>query len=660
MTDDVSRAEAQPPLQLLLVGRREEDYFIIQDLLRAHGGLLAANLDQAEGLEDVRNRLARRSYDLVLFEYESSEEEGLRIVQELRRQGKTVPFLFLTEHADEATLAEIIRAGAGECVSRSELNQASLVRTIRSVVNLHQMEQQRRDAEDTLRKLYSAVEQSADIVVITDSSGNIEYVNPAFEKLTGYSRAEVIGQTPRILKSGEHGPELYRELWNTIRAGDVYRGVMVNRKKTGESYIAEKTITPVRNAAGQITHFISNDRDISEHRRLEAALFQAQKMDAIGQLAAGVAHDFNNLLMVISSYAELMQDSIGPEHRLHRNVQEILSASRRAADLTRQLLAFGRKQMQSLQVLDLNTILRDISKMLPRLIGEDIELIIAPEGDLGRVRLDPVQVEQVVMNLAANARDAMPTGGKLTIATSNVEVDGGYIQRHAVVPCGDYVLLEVSDTGQGIAADHLPHIFEPFYSTKESGKGTGLGLATVYGIVKQSGGFIWVYSELGMGTTFKIYFPRVAQGKAKTTNTQRAVDEAALRGLETLLLVEDESAVRHPACEFLKKCGYDVIDAKDGLQAIDAASKHSGPIHLMVTDVVMPGMSGGQLAEVFGDVRPEMKVLFVSGYAEKVVLNHQIMDTRSNFLQKPFTLVSLALKIREVLATGRAAGAGSS
>jgi signal transduction histidine kinase len=228
----------------------------------------------------------------------------------------------------------------------------------------------------------------------------------------------------------------------------------------------------VRNADGRIAHFISNDRDISERRRLESALFQAQKMDAIGQLAGGVAHDFNNLLMVISSYAELMQDSIGPEHRLHRNVQEVLSAARRAADLTRQLLAFGRKQMQSLQVLDLNGILRDISRMLPRLIGEDVELVISADPELGRVKLDPVQIEQVVMNLAANARDAMPEGGKLTIATRNVDLDGDYVQTHPVVPSGRYVLLEVVDSGQGIDPRHLPHIFEPFYTTKENGKGT--------------------------------------------------------------------------------------------------------------------------------------------------------------------------------------------
>jgi PAS domain S-box-containing protein len=644
-------------LQLLLIGRREEDYFIIQDLLRVNGDLITADLDQAQTFAEAHTKLAEKSYDLVLFEYESSEREAMEIVQKLRLQEKTVPFLFLTEHADEGTLAEVIEAGACEYVSRAELSHASLVRTIRNAVSLHQIDRQRQIAEEKLRKLYSAVEQSADMVLITDSLGAIEYVNPAFEKLTGYSRAEVIGQSPRILKSGEQGPEVYRTLWGTIQAGDVYRGVLVNRKKTGESFIAEKTITPVRDTTGRITHFISNDRDISERRRLETALFQAQKMDAIGQLAAGVAHDFNNLLMVISSYAELMQDSIGPEHRLHRNVQEILSASRRAADLTRQLLAFGRKQMQSLQVLNLNSVLDGIVKLLPRLIGEDIELTVSAARDLGKVKLDPVQLEQVVMNLAVNARDAMPRGGKLTIATHNAELDDNDV-HHSVVPRGEYVLLEVTDNGKGIADKHLPHIFEPFYTTKESGKGTGLGLATVYGIVKQSGGFIWVNSEIGMGTTFKIYFPRIRHVPLPSVNAEMLRTESELHGSETVLLVEDEAAVRYPACEFLKKCGYTVIESGDGLHAIEAAARFQGKIDLMITDVVMPGMSGGQLAELLRDSRREMKVLFVSGYAETIVQNHQIFEARTNFLQKPFTLACLGHKIRETLSKTHAASVG--
>jgi len=504
------------------------------------------------------------------------------------------------------------------------------------------------NAEDTVRKLWQAIEQSADMVLITDCAGVIEYVNPAFEILTGYSREEAIGETPRLLKSGQQTPELYQELWATILSGNVFRGVLANRKKSGEIFYAEKSITPVRDGEGKITHFISNDRDITERRRLEAQLQQAQKMDAVGKLAGGVAHDFNNLLMVISSYAELMQNSLAPEHPLRRNVQEIMTASRRAADLTRQLLAFGRKQMQSLQFLSLNGIILEINKMLPHLLGEDIQIVFVPGEHLGRVKADRVQIEQVVMNLAVNARDAMPDGGKLTIETASVRVDEAYVQqRHAIVPVGDYVLLTVSDSGQGIAPECMTHIFEPFYTTKEDGKGTGLGLATVYGIVKQSGGFVWVYSELGLGATFKIYLPTVEQ-QADEIPVLKPVAKS-VGGRETVQLVEDEAALRQLAREFLASKGYTVIEATDGDDALRIAQNHTGRIDLMITDVIMPHMGGAQLAETLAAARPQMKVLFVSGYAENTILGDSPTDVMTRFLQKPFSLEELARKIRTVL-----------
>jgi PAS domain S-box-containing protein len=504
------------------------------------------------------------------------------------------------------------------------------------------------------------VEQSADLVIITDRDGVIEYVNPAFEVLTGYSREETIGQTPRMLKSEEQTPGIHKELWQTILSGTVFRGILANRKKNGEIFLAEKTITPLRDAEGKITHFISNDRDITERRRLETQLQQAQKMDAIGKLAGGVAHDFNNLLMVISAYAELMLDSVAPEHPLRRNVQEIMTASRRAADLTRQLLAFGRKQVQSLQLVDLNWIVEEINKMLPRLIGEDIELIFAPGQNLGKVKADLVQIEQIVMNLAANARDAMPKGGKLTIETANVQLDEDYVQEHSIVPAGDYVLLAVTDSGTGIASEHMAHIFEPFYTTKGGGKGTGLGLATVYGIVKQNGGFVWVYSEPGLGTTFKIYLPRVQQGIEKIHSSKPI--EISSKGCETVLLVEDELAVRQSTREYLMLNGYIVLEAKNGEDALCIARDYIPPIHMMITDVVMPNMGGAKLAGHLATERPGMKVLFVSGYAENTVLRHGAIDVTTRFLQKPFSLKTLAHKIREVLETETvmAASAGSS
>ncbi len=634
------------PVHLLLVGDNERDFSYLRDLLSQTGnGHLG--LDHARSPEEAVVRLGQTTYDLLLCEYNSGDGTALRLLHEVRKDGPGPPVIFLSDHMNEAAVDTALKAGTSDFVQPSSLDEPSVTRTIRYAIDVYCKERQRQKAEDTLRKLWRAVEQSADLVMITDRGGAIEYVNPAFEALTGYSAGELMGQTPRILKSGQQAPELYKDLWETILSGSVFRCTMSNRKKNGEVFVAEKTITPLRDNDGKITHFISNDRDITERRRLEDHLQQAHKMDAIGRLAGGVAHDFNNLLMVISSYAELMLDSLAPQHPLRRNVDEIQKASRRAADLTRQLLAFGRKQMQTLQLLDLNSIIEEINKMLPRLIGEDIELEFVPGKKLGRVKADPVQVEQVLMNLAANARDAMPKGGKLVIETASVRLDDVYVQAHSIVPPGDYVLLTVTDSGEGIAPEHLSHIFEPFYTTKEEGQGTGLGLATVYGIVKQNRGFIWVYTEPGMGTTFKIYLPRATDA--------RVVPQASLPvegysgGCETVLLAEDEPAVRQSTREFLGLNGYIVLEAKNGTDALAIAREYKGPIHLMITDVVMPQMGGAKLAGELASERPEMKVLFVSGYAETTVQRHGAIDVTTRFLQKPFSLRTLAHKVREVL-----------
>ena len=647
MTDAENPGESvERKLSLLLAGPREEDYFLIRDLLAGEHKAFQAELDHALNAEEVREKLASFVYDLVLLQQESDAALVAAVLTELRRQDRTMPLLVLTEHADEVALAEAVRVGFCECVSRDELGQGSFLRTVRWATSLHRREQQ---FEDTLRKLHSAVEQSADIVVITDAEGRIEYVNPAFERATGYLRGEVIGATPRILKSGEHGAEFYADLWQTLKAGEVFRGVMINRRKSGESLVVEKTITPVRNSRGEITHFISNDRDISEVRRLETALFQAQKMDAIGQLAGGVAHDFNNLLMVISGYAELMLGKLQPGDSLQRNAQEILGAARRAADLTRELLAFGRKQMQTLRVVNLNEVLQSILRVLPRLIGEHIEVRFLGEAKLGRVRVDPVQIEQVMMNLATNARDAMPNGGVLTVETRNVTLDETYVHAKNLVRPGEYVLLEVTDTGMGIPAEHLPHIFEPFYTTKEQGKGTGLGLATVYGIIKQSGGYIWAHSERGRGTDFQIYFPRVRTGACANAEREAELPHEHLRGSETVLVVEDEDAVRQPSCEYLQQCGYRVLEARNGREALALAEGHQDEIQLMMTDVIMPGMSGYELATALRASHPETKLLFVSGYAEQGRAGAWDLVSRNGFLQKPFSLHTLARKVRELL-----------
>ncbi len=645
-------ALAPAPLNVLLVGSKEEDFYLIREILERTHSTLAAELDHAHSLEEAKAMLRQKSYGLVLFEHETGDAEAVQFVAEFLHAGVSVPFILLTEEADEKTVAEIIEGGTWNCVAKSQLDGATLVRTIRNTLAVHSLQREQQTAEHSLRKLSRAVEQSADTIMVTDLHGIVEYVNPAFEALTGYQRDDVCGRTPRILKSGEQGPEVYREIWKTILAGNVYRGILVNRKKNGELYYVEESICPVRDAAGQITHFISNGRDLTERLRLEAQLLQSQKMDAIGNLAGGVAHDFNNLLTIITSYAELALDTVPQNSPLESKIQEILLAARRAAELTRQLLAFSRKQPQALRVADLNQVIGRIATTLPRLIGEDIDFTFVRGDGLGQVRVDPLQIEQILMNLAANARDAMPQGGHLRIETSDVTLDDDYVRcKKAVIPTGRYALITVSDDGEGILPENMPHIFEPFYTTKPLGKGTGLGLATVYGIVKQNKGFIWAYSEPRMGTVFKIYLP-CAGGRDNGGEAEGVKNGCVSRGSETVLLVEDEQAVRRATAEFLRRQGYNVLEAKDGLDALAVARKHRSTIHLVVSDVVMPNMSGGQLAKELAQMRPDAKLLFVSGYAGKTVLNHKVVDLDTNFLQKPYTLKQLSLKIRSALNRG--------
>jgi PAS domain S-box-containing protein len=636
-------------LHVLLVGNREEDFYLIRDILERTRSTLVANLDQAHSLEEAKVMLQQKNYGLVLFEHKTGDAAAVRFIAEFQHAGVSVPFMLLTENADEIQVAEILGSGTWTCVARSQLDGATLIRTMRNAVTLHSLQKEQQTAEHSLRKLSRAVEQSADTIFITNLQGVIEYVNPAFEALTGYQRDEICGKTTEILKSNEQGPDLYEQIWQSILAGNIYRGILINRKKNGELYYVEENICPVRDAAGQITNFIANGRDLTERMRLEDQLRQSQKMDAIGNLAGGVAHDFNNLLTIITSYSELALDAVPQNSPLESKIQEIMLAARRAAELTRQLLAFSRKQPQALRVADLNQVVARIAKTLPRLIGEDIDFTFVGGEGLGLVRVDPVQIEQVLMNLAANARDAMPQGGCLRIETSDVRLDDDYADRkQADIPTGRYALITVSDNGEGISPANLPHIFEPFYTTKSSDKGTGLGLATVYGIVKQNKAFIWTYSEPTMGTVFKIYLPCVDErDKASEIDDSRNVRVAG--GSETILLVEDEDALRRATAEFLKLRGYNVLEAKDGLDALRVADNHGSIIHLLISDVVMPNMSGGQLGKELAQMRPDAKLLFVSGYPGKTVLDHKVVDVETNFLQKPYTLQQLSLKIRSAL-----------
>ncbi|MBI4165217.1 MAG: response regulator [Acidobacteria bacterium] len=387
--------------------------------------------------------------------------------------------------------------------------------------------------------------------------------------------------------------------------------------------------------------------EIAERESLEKQLVQAQKMEAIGRLAGGVAHDFNNLLTIITGYSDLLLNEMPSGSLFRGHIEEVKKAADRAAALTRQLLAFGRRQVLAPLVVNLNDIVANVDKMLRRLIGEDIDLVTKLDPALSHTKVDPGQVEQVIMNLAVNSRDAMPEGGKITIVTANAELDANYARRHAMAAPGRFVMLAVSDTGCGMDAETQSHIFEPFFTTKETGKGTGLGLATVYGIVKQIGGDIWVYSELGRGTTFKIYFPQVEEAERAVQPPK--VVSASQRGSETIIVVEDEEPVRSLVRRVLESKGYAVLTASTAEEATRICEQQEGKISLLLTDVVMPGMSGRKLAQHLGFSRPEMKILYMSGYTDNAIVHHGVLDPGTAFLQKPFTPDAILRKVREVL-----------
>jgi PAS domain S-box-containing protein len=476
-------------------------------------------------------------------------------------------------------------------------------------------------------------------------------VNAAVVHRYGYSEKEFLTLTIKDIRPAEEVLALLENI--SIASVDPNHSRQCRHQKKDGTVIDVEISSHSLNFAGRRAKLVLAN-DITERKRAEEALHrseeqlrQALKMEAVGKLAGGVAHDFNNLLTAITGHSEMCLRRLTPDNSLYHHIDQIKKSGDRATGLTRQLLAFSRKQILQPEILDLNHIVIELSKMLQRLIGEDIDLRIQLAVELGSVKADPNQLEQVLMNLVVNARDAMPKGGKLTIETSNVHLGEEFADSHMSVPPGHYVMLAVSDSGCGMDAQTQARIFEPFFTTKEVGKGTGLGLATVYGIVRQSEGSIWVYSEVGRGTTFKIYLPfvdaSVPQVVTKTENDE------LLRGTETVLLVEDEEVVREMATEILRDCGYHVLKAHHPQEALDLAADYEGEIHLMLTDVVMPLMSGRQLAEQLMPVRPDMKVLYMSGYTDDAIVHHGVLEEGTAFIAKPFSIDSLTLKLREML-----------
>jgi PAS domain S-box-containing protein len=506
-----------------------------------------------------------------------------------------------------------------------------------------------------LVNLRCAVDRCHDAVFITDQAGRIEFVNPAFEALSGYSRQEAVGHDLGLIIAQDSASEIYETIRQEVVRQGVYRGAQQFRRKNGTGFGLDLAVTAVRDGATRAMSLVYAGRDITEQQISAAELRRARKSDAMGVVAGGIAHDFNNFLMVISAHAELALSEL-PEEHTRRHLQEILGAARRAAELTHQLLVFGRGRLPGQHLVSLNSVVEDVCRVLPAVIGEDVELQIALGKDLTQVRADPGQIEQALLNLAINGRDAMPNGGRLLIETRTMILDEGFTRNVPGASPGAHILLAVTDSGQGIHTEELPRIFEPFYTTKPEGKGTGLGLAMVESVVKQNGGFISVDSVPGVGSTFNIYFPAAVEAVAEETTRSDAVGFSVPRGCETLLVVEDEAALRECMVEFLASIGYQVTSVPSGKAAMEVGTGTTR-VDLVISDVVLPDINGPKLVERLSRIRPQPKVLFMSGHAESVALRKGVLDMDGHFLQKPFSLQLLATKIREVLAEPAAASA---
>jgi two-component system, cell cycle sensor histidine kinase and response regulator CckA len=516
-------------------------------------------------------------------------------------------------------------------------------------------------AEETLRaseELYrSLVETSPDAILLIGLDRRVRMANRQALALFGYDATEMIGRDRLELiapESRESGGQNWRSVLEAGGTANVEYRVL---RKDGSRIDAEVNASLIVDGRGTSQAVLAVIRDVTARKRLEAQFLQAQKMEAVGRLAGGIAHDFNNLLCVINGYAEMLLSDAGQGQATRQALGEVLKAGERAASLTRQLLVFSRQQVVAPQVLNLNAVVADTERMLRRLIGEDVELTCVMEESLGRVKADAGQVEQVLLNLAVNARDAMPQGGKLTIETMNVELDECYVRTRPNVRPGRYVLLAVSDTGCGMDEATQARIFEPFFTTKEPGKGTGLGLATIFGIVQQASGHLAVYSELGRGTAFKVYLPSVEEAVSAGPSSRPGLP-ARLHGNETILLAEDDAAVRAMTRLVLQTHGYTVLEASNGDEALLVSESHAGRIALVISDVVMPGMSGRELVDRLAVLRPAMRALYLSGYTNDAVVRHGVLEAKTAFLQKPFGQDDLPRKVREVL-DGEGCGAAT-
>jgi len=649
-------------LRILLLEDNEPDAYLVIHAMNAADA--DARIDRAATRRQFTELLASHDYDLVLADYRLPDWTGMDALREMRRLGFDMPLIIVTGTLGDEPAAECIKGGAADYVLKGTLarlpiavNRAVEDKRARNESRhnqamMEQAQQERREHEERFLQLADNIDEL--FFVMDAQHQETLYINPAYERIWGRSRQSLYDD-PRSFVEAVSPDDRGRLLDYMAR---IERGEQAGKleyrvvQPSGNVRWLLTHAVPIRNERGEVYRVAGVALDITDKRTLESQFRQAQKMEAVGRLAGGIAHDFNNLLTVIMSYTDMLSEGIPATDMRSDDLDQIRKAAVAASSLTRQLLAFSRQQVIEPRHINLNDVVSSSEKMLRRLIGEDVALATALTDDPVAVLIDPSQLEQVIMNLAVNARDAMPTGGKITIETARVKVDADYALDHWPAVPGRFAMLAVTDTGTGMSEETRSQVFEPFFTTKEVGKGTGLGLSTAYGIIKQSNGFIWVYSEPDHGTTFKIYLPLVDEPAPKYEGQAELLPLPL--GTETVLLAEDAAAVRAAARQILERSGYTVLEAPTGRDALIIASKRQTPIHLLLTDVVMPEMSGSELAEQFAEFRPASKVLYMSGYTDDAIVRHGILRPGIAYLQKPFSPDALARKVREVLDNGRA------